>query len=63
VKKLADKAKKHNLNIGRCSVSLPPVGGGSAMGSATDRKFVANVEVLLPCCPVARFGVRPWRHH
>jgi sugar phosphate isomerase/epimerase len=46
VKKLADKAKKNNLNIGSIVAPVwPPVGGGSAMGSTADRKkFVANVE-------------------
>jgi sugar phosphate isomerase/epimerase len=46
VKKLADKVKKHNLNIGSIVAPVwPPVGGGSAMGSTADRKkFVANVE-------------------
>jgi sugar phosphate isomerase/epimerase len=46
VKKLAEKAQQHNLAIGSIVAPVwPPVGGGSAMGSASDRKkFVANVE-------------------
>ena len=45
-KALADKAAKHNLAIGSIVAPVwPPVGGGSAMGSAEDRaKFVANVR-------------------
>ena len=45
-KALAEKASKHNLAIGSIVAPVwPPVGGGSAMGSAEDRKkFVANVR-------------------
>ena len=45
-KALADKAASHNLAIGSIVAPVwPPVGGGSAMGSAEDRaKFVANVR-------------------
>ena len=45
-KALAEKAAKHNLAIGSIVAPVwPPVGGGSAMGSAEDRaKFVANVR-------------------
>ena len=45
-KALADKAARHNLAIGSIVAPVwPPVGGGSAMGSAEDRaKFVANVR-------------------
>jgi sugar phosphate isomerase/epimerase len=46
VRRLADKVQENNLAIG--SIVAPvwePVGGGSAMGSADDRKrFVSNVE-------------------
>ncbi|MCA9131494.1 MAG: sugar phosphate isomerase/epimerase, partial [Planctomycetales bacterium] len=36
VKKFAAKAKKHNLSIGSIVAPVwPPVGGGSAMGSAS----------------------------
>ena len=46
VKQLADKVARHNLAIGSIVAPVwPPVGGGSAMGSAEDRKkFVANVR-------------------
>ncbi len=46
VKKLADKAQSRGLAIGSIVAPVwPPVGGGSAMGSAADRKkFVGNVE-------------------
>ena len=46
VKRLAEKVQRHNLMIGSIVAPVwPPVGGGSAMGSAADRKkFVANVE-------------------
>ena len=46
VKILADKVSKKNLKIGSIVAPVwPPVGGGSAMGSPSDRKkFVANVE-------------------
>lgn len=45
-KQLAEKASRHNLAIGSIVAPVwPPVGGGSAMGSADDRKkFVANVR-------------------
>jgi sugar phosphate isomerase/epimerase len=63
VKKLAEKARLHNLNIGSIVAPVwPPVGGGSAMGSPADRKkFVANVE---KSCKLGRRlrdeGVRPY---
>ncbi len=62
VKKLAAKAQKNGLAIGSIVAPVwPPVGGGSAMGSASDRKkFVANVE--KSCRLGARLrelGVRP----
>ena len=46
VKKLAAKAQAHDLAIGSIVAPVwPPVGGGSAMGSASDRKkFVDNVR-------------------
>ena len=46
VKRLADKARRNNLAIDSIVAPVwPPVGGGSAMGSPSDRKkFVANVE-------------------
>ena len=45
-KALADKVASRNLAIGSIVAPVwPPVGGGSAMGSAEDRKkFVANVR-------------------
>ena len=45
-KQLADKAASRGLAIGSIVAPVwPPVGGGSAMGSAEDRKkFVANVR-------------------
>jgi sugar phosphate isomerase/epimerase len=46
VKRLADKVSGKGLNIGSIVAPVwPPVGGGSAMGSAEQRrKFVSNVE-------------------
>ena len=46
VNRLADKVRSKGLNIGSIVAPVwPPVGGGSAMGSADDRrKFVSNVE-------------------
>jgi sugar phosphate isomerase/epimerase len=46
IKRLAEKAQRHNLAIGSIVAPVwPPVGGGSAMGSASDRKkFVENVR-------------------
>jgi len=46
IKALAEKVQKHNLKIGSAVAPVwPPVGGGSAMGSADDRKqFVTMVR-------------------
>jgi sugar phosphate isomerase/epimerase len=46
IKRLADKVAKRSLNIGSIVAPVwPPVGGGSAMGSPSDRKkFVENVR-------------------
>ena len=63
MKKLADKAQKHNLAIGSIVAPVwPPVGGGSAMGSASDRKkFVDNVEKSCKLGKRLRdLGVRPY---
>jgi len=62
IRRLADKVAAKNLTIGSIvSPVWPPVGGGSAMGSAADRKrFVENVR---KSCNLGRrlreLGVRP----
>jgi sugar phosphate isomerase/epimerase len=61
-KKLADKVRKRDLAIGSIVAPVwPPVGGGSAMGSASDRKkFVANVKKSCRLGQRLReLGVRP----
>ena len=61
-RRLADKARARNLEIGSVVAPVwPPTGGGSAMGSAKDRKrFLAQVH---KACRIARrlreLGVRP----
>ena len=63
IKRLADKARKHNLAIGSIVAPVwPPVGGGSAMGSASDRKkFVENVRKSCKLGKRLReLGVRPY---
>ena len=63
IKKLADKVGAKNLVIGSLVAPVwPPVGGGSAMGSAEERKlFVSMVE---KACRIGRklreLGVRPY---
>ena len=62
IKRLADKVRSHNLVIGSCVAPVwPPVGGGSAMGSADERKKF--VEMVGKACRIARkltdLGVRP----
>lgn len=62
LKKLADKVRSRNLDIG-CVVApvWPPTGGGSAMGSKEERgKFI---EMVKKACGIAKtlrgMGVRP----
>jgi len=63
LKRLADKFKSKNLNVGSVVAPVwPPTGGGAAMGSEQDRKnFVTQVE---KACKIAekltRLGVRPY---
>ena len=62
IKELAGKASSRGLAIGSCVAPVwPPVGGGSAMGSADDRKqFVTMVK---KACRIGKklreLGVRP----
>ena len=62
IKRLADKIQSKNLAVGSVIAPVwPPVGGGSAMGSAEDRKrFVVMVE---KACRIGRqlreLGIRP----
>src|SRR5947207_12080731 len=62
LKRLADKVRSRNLVIGSVVAPVwPPTGGGSAMGSESERKqFVAQVH---KACKIAeklrRWGVRP----
>jgi sugar phosphate isomerase/epimerase len=63
LKRLADKVRSRNLVIGSVVAPVwPPTGGGSAMGSDTDRKnFVTQVQ---KGCRIAKrlreLGVRPY---
>jgi sugar phosphate isomerase/epimerase len=63
IESLADTARKNNLAIGSVVAPVwPPVGGGSAMGSESDRKqFVSMVK---KACGIARklraLGVRKY---
>ncbi len=62
IKALADKAQAKGLAIGSAVAPVwPPVGGGSAMGSAEERKqFVAMVEKACKICQrLTELGVRP----
>jgi len=62
VKRLAEKVQKKNLAIGSVVAPVwPPTGGGSAMGSADERKqFVTQVR---KACDIAKqlreLGIRP----
>ena len=60
VKRLAEKVPEAQPDIGSIVAPVwPPVGGGSAMGSAADRKkFVANVE---KSCNLGTATARPGR--
>ena len=60
VKRLADKVQARGLAIGSIVAPVwPPVGGGSAMGSASDRKkFVENVR---KSCRLGQELARPGR--
>ena len=63
VKRLAEKVQKKNLAIGSVVAPVwPPTGGGSAMGSAAERKqFMTQVR---KACDIARqlreLGIRPY---
>jgi sugar phosphate isomerase/epimerase len=62
IKMLADKASGRGLNIGSCVAPVwPPVGGGSAMGSADERKQF--VTMVAKACKIGKklrdLGVRP----
>jgi hypothetical protein len=62
LRRLADKARSRQLEIGSVVAPVwPPTGGGSAMGDATERKqFLTQVE---KGCRIAKklreFGIRP----
>ena len=63
LKKLAEKVQKHDLKIGSAVAPVwPPVGGGSAMGSADERKQF--VEMVRKSCKIMSrlrdFGVRDY---
>jgi sugar phosphate isomerase/epimerase len=62
IERLADKARSRGLAIGSCVAPVwPPVGGGSAMGSADERKRF--VEMVGKACRIGSklraLGVRP----
>ena len=63
IKRLADKIRNKGLFVGTTVAPVwPPTGGGSAMGSAEERKrFVTQV---LKACRIAKrlreLGVRPF---
>ncbi|MBO9154773.1 sugar phosphate isomerase/epimerase family protein [Chitinophaga sp. GCM10012297] len=61
IKKLADKVAAHGLEIGSLVAPIWPPDGGSAMGSADDRKRF--VEQVRKSCHIAKklreIGVRP----
>ena len=62
LKKLGERVKKRNLNIGSVVAPVwPPTGGGAAMGSAEERKKF--VEQVKKGCRIAKklreIGVRP----
>jgi sugar phosphate isomerase/epimerase len=53
IKKLADKIAAKNLEVGSVVAPVwPPVGGGSAMGSETDRRRF--VDMVRKACSIAR---------
>jgi len=61
IKRLADKVRQRNLSIGSVVAPVwPPTGGGSAMGSESERKKF--VEMVRKACRIARMlrelGVR-----
>lgn len=63
IKKLADAARKNNLAVGSVVAPVwPPVGGGSAMGSAEERKQFTTM--VKKACGIARklrdLGVRKY---
>src|SRR3954467_7860115 len=63
LKKLADKVRSRNLVIGSVVAPVwPPTGGGSAMGSESERKQF--VEQVKKGCRIAKklreLGVRPY---
>jgi sugar phosphate isomerase/epimerase len=63
IKRLAEKASSRSLNIGSIVAPVwPPVGGGSAMGSLSDRKkFVENVKKSCKLgARLRQLGVRPY---
>jgi sugar phosphate isomerase/epimerase len=63
IKRLAEKVQERGLMIGSIVAPVwPPVGGGSAMGSAADRKkFVENVKKSCKLGHRLReLGVRPY---
>ena len=62
IRELADKARARNLQIGTVVAPVwPPTGGGSAMGSETDRKnFLAQVGKGCRIAHALReLGIRP----
>ena len=63
LKRLADKFRQKNLTVGSVVAPVwPPTGGGSAMGSASDRKQF--VEQVHKACKIAEklrlWGARPY---
>lgn len=63
LKRLADMVRKHDLAVGSVVAPVwPPTGGGSAMGSAAERRQFC--EQVKKACGIARrlreFGVRPY---
>jgi sugar phosphate isomerase/epimerase len=62
IKVLADKARKRNLEIGTVVAPVwPPTGGGSAMGTAEERRqFLTQVEKgCLIAFRLRELGIRP----
>src|SRR6195256_3652631 len=62
LKRLADKVRTRNLVVGTVTAPIwPPTGGGSAMGSAQERKQF--IEQVRKGCRIAKrlreLGVRP----
>jgi sugar phosphate isomerase/epimerase len=62
IERLADNVRSRNLEVGSVVAPVwPPVGGGSAMGSAEER--ARFVEMVKKACRIAsqlrEFGVRP----